>query len=169
MRSVERQINSVGLSYCLSALVMGFSVPPGYLVTAVILGSAYCYWYEGIRLHQLPGLLGALISSLMKLLLGEGSAGLLDIVALGMFILSLTLVFFFGEADFSRLHPTGPYQAGFKEFSTSHRKNEVSVFYPITRRHFTDSIQLRNTPWLRHGDHTIQGLARASGKNAYGG
>lgn len=58
----------------------------------------------------------------------------------------------------------GPYEVGFREFRTAELDNEVSVFYPISkeehRRHINDPG--RNTKWLRHGDKTLAGLARAA-------
>ena len=50
-----------------------------------------------------------------------------------------------GEADFSRFPINGPYQVGYKEFRTTIYDNEVSVFYPIDREHYTQHIKRRNT------------------------
>jgi hypothetical protein len=79
----------------------------------------------------------------------------MDIYALGMTLLSPTLTYMFGEADFKGVQLNGPYEVGFKEFTTKRRGNEVSVYYPITKEHHAENIGRKNTRWARHGDHTI--------------
>lgn len=77
----------------------------------------------------------------------------------------------FGELDFKGLKLNGPYEVGFREFRTTEFDNEVSVYYPISkdehRRHINEPG--RNTEWLRNGDKTLLGIAKAAGGYAYGG
>jgi predicted dienelactone hydrolase len=41
--------------------------------------------------------------------------------------------------------------------------SEVSVFYPVDMDEYMKAIRAgKNTMWLRHGDHTLLGLAKAS-------
>ena len=59
----------------------------------------------------------------------------------------------------------GPYQVGYREFRTDKLGNEVSVFYPVDKSDYTRHIRKswnHNTLWLRHGDNTLLGLAKAS-------
>ena len=67
----------------------------------------------------------------------------------------------YGEVDFSRLNCVGPYQVGYKEFRTEKQDIPVSVFYPINKAHYKEAIKTNNTKWLRDGDKTLLGLAKA--------
>lgn len=73
--------------------------------------------------------------------------------------------------NFKRIKLNGPYEVGFKEFRTEKFGNMVSVFYPITKEEHSDDIGKpgRNTEFLRHGDKTLLGIAKAAGGYAYGG
>lgn len=81
---------------------------------------------------------------------------------------SLLLSHLFGEANFKNFKLNGPFQVGFKEFRTEKHDNMVSVFYPIDKLQYDKQIKEKNVKWLRNGDKTLMGLARAGGGNAYG-
>jgi hypothetical protein len=89
----------------------------------------------------------------------------LSIISLSVLAVSICFLIFFGDSDFSRMKLRGPYQVGYREFRTDKLGNEVSVFYPVDKpdykRHMRKSYS-NNTLWLRHGDHTLLGLAKAS-------
>jgi hypothetical protein len=45
----------------------------------------------------------------------------------------------------------------------------VAVYYPVDKGYYAANIDDRNTLWARHGDQTLQGIARARGGQSYGG
>lgn len=94
---------------------------------------------------------------------------LINLSTIGLTLLCLTALVLFGETDFNKLILNGPYEVGFKEFRTDKYDNEVSVYYPVDKAYHAKHIGKRNTLWTRHGDETLQGLARASGRQSYGG
>ena len=70
----------------------------------------------------------------------------------------------FGDSDFSRMRLKGPYQVGHKDYRTTKLGSEVSIFFPVDKDEYKRVIRRKggNTMWLRHGDHTLLGLAKAS-------
>jgi hypothetical protein len=40
--------------------------------------------------------------------------------------------------------------------------NEVSVYYPMDKKEYNSKISRNNVKWLRHGDKTLLGIAKAS-------
>jgi Platelet-activating factor acetylhydrolase, isoform II len=114
----------------------------------------------------MPMILGFLINSIARIISVSSST---NSISFGLTMLSTLIVIIFGETDFSRLRPNGPYQVGFREFRSHVHDNEVSVYYPISKEHHRKHINERNTLWARHGEETLQGLARASGRQSYGG
>ena len=77
---------------------------------------------------------------------------------------SILLTYFFGESNFKKLKMTGPFEVGHREIRSSVLGSEVSVYYPIDREHHRLKIResRNNTSWIRHGDKTILGIAKAS-------
>lgn len=51
---------------------------------------------------------------------------------------------------------------GYKDHRTSKLGSEISVYYPVDKEEYNRVIHRNNTLWLRHGDHTLLGLAKAS-------
>ena len=51
MRSAERYLNSLGLAYYASSLIMNFSFNPTHLIVSQILLVLISFWYEGLRVH----------------------------------------------------------------------------------------------------------------------
>ena len=129
------------------------------IITSVIVG----FEYEGARLHQVPNILGFMISSLCLSLLGIYVIS--EIIAISLTSVSVLLLILFGETDFRRLKNFGPYQVGFKEFRTRVHDNSVSVFYPINKEYYNKVISSQNTPWLRNGDKTMKALAKSLAPN----
>lgn len=88
-----------------------------------------------------------------------------------MCLTSLSITYYFGEVNFKRIKLNGPYEVGFKEFRSEKLGNMVSVFYPISKEEYAKHIDEpgRNTEFLRHGDKTLLGIAKAAGGYAYGG
>jgi hypothetical protein len=78
---------------------------------------------------------------------------------------SISLLILFGDSDFSRLKLRGPYQVGYREFRMEKFGNEVSVYYPVDKPEYSMYMQKslsNNTFWLRHGDHTLLGISKAT-------
>lgn len=88
----------------------------------------------------------------------------MTVIAILLNCLSALLLILYGEADFNRLKNHGPYQVGYKEFRTAKLDNEVSVYYPISKAEYSAKIATQNTKWLRHGDKTLLGIAKAMGE-----
>lgn len=124
------------------------------------LGFALILQYH--KLYLSLGTENAAQSILNWKVLGEKVAmGIADLLMLASFVCMLI----FGEADLSFLKMAGPYEVGYKEFRTSALDNEVSVYYPIQRDVYRQIMKTQkgaNTKWLRHGDKTLEGIARAS-------
>ena len=91
-----------------------------------------------------------------------------SMIAFTSSLIAASLLLIYGEGDFKKIRLVGKYEVGFKEFVTSKHSNEVSVYYPISKQLYNETIGTRNTEWARHGDDTILGIARAGGNNAYG-
>jgi len=92
-----------------------------------------------------------------------GSNIIVDIIGLVFTAFSVTLLVLFGEVNLNRLKAIGPYEVGYKEFKTSKFDNAVSVYYPINKDHYKRMVASRNVRWLRDGDKTLLGIAKASG------
>jgi len=95
----------------------------------------------------------------------------LNAIGVAVNIATLLIIYLFGELNFKRLKLNGPYQVGFREFRTAQLDNEVSVYYPISKKEHEMHINEpgRNTLGLRHGDKSLLGFAKAAGGYAYGG
>jgi len=67
--------------------------------------------------------------------------------------LSILNISFFGDANFNGLRMVGPYQVAHKEFHTIINGLAVSVYYPMDREEYRQTIHLRgrNSKWLRYG------------------
>lgn len=63
------------------------------------------------------------------------------------FACSLYLWLKYGENDYSKFTPTGPYRVGYKEFTTKQWSNECSVFYPAAN----DGSGQLGVPFLSYG------------------
>ena len=168
MRFLER------LNYCIAiAFYLLFFFPEnhraqlsklpllGLLWGLILIG----HYFEGTRMHQFPHILGLIIHTAVAWIIDESKRQTISIISLSFLSLSIVLLLVFGDSDFSRMKLRGPYQVGYKEFRTDNLGNEVSVFYPVDKpeykRHMRKSWS-NNTQWLRHGDHTLLGLAKAS-------
>ena len=106
--------------------------------------------------------MGIIIHGAVYSAMGEKVPFQLTAICLLITIVSIVLLILFGEFDFQRLKMEGPYQVGYKEFRTSRLDTEVSVFYPISKVHYAKMIKKNNSVWLRHGDKTLRGIAKAS-------
>jgi hypothetical protein len=126
------------------------------------------FYYEGIRLLQFPTILSYLIYAFSTCLFVSQFNVALNIFCIILPVLSFFLTIFFGDLSLRKLKLSGKYQTiGFREFrmkSGEGHTNEVSVFYPSA----TPLTDANNAMWLRHGEKTLLGIARASGGNAYG-
>ena len=71
-------------------------------------------------------------------------------------MLSILCWYYYGECDFSKANPKGPYAVGFKEF---HLKNPVSVFYPVDKEDYK-RISTPTKYWLdyRNQENWVEGL-----------
>ena len=79
-----------------------------------------------------------------------------------MLMASVLLLLAFGDSDFSRVKLTGPFQVGHRDIRTKFG-NEVSVYYPVDKEVYKRMLRRStNSDWLRHGDKSLQGIARAS-------
>lgn len=88
-------------------------------------------------MHQVPMILGVIIHQVVLFFTSKDSIVLWvsSLFALTMTIISLYAIYHFGEINFAKLTLNGNYEVGFKEFRTSKFDNEVSVFYPIEKKH----------------------------------
>ncbi len=88
----------------------------------------------------------------------------ISIISLIFLSLSIGLILAFGDSDFTRMHLRGPYQVGHRDYRTSKLGSEVSIYYPVDQDEYRRVIGRAggNTLWLRHGDHTLLGLAKAT-------
>lgn len=120
------------------------------------------FYFEGIRVHQFPFITGILINGVVSLFTQAPIT--LAFIGVLLTLFSTILLVLFGETDFMKMVNHGPYQVGFKEFRTQKYDNAISVFYPISKDHHKAMISLNDTKWLRDGDKTLEGIARASSK-----
>jgi hypothetical protein len=172
MRVTERLIVFISIlshSYNLfcKELDLGLSVTVCGVATLV-----FSFWYEGIRVIFYLQAFSAILYTASAPFLSDCLARTaLESLCLMISTLTALLMYLFCEVDWKGLKLNGPYEVGFREFRTTQFDNEVSVFYPISkeehRRHINDPG--RNTEWLRNGDKTLLGIAKAAGGYAYGG
>ena len=172
MRITERLTLTIALGYYINGIFFE-QTPVSFstLLLQVVLG-ATCFYYEGIRLTFYPLFIVIFTTSALSLWWSEGiPRTILDSLCLITTLLGVANIVLLGEADFSKLKLNGPYEVGFKEFRSETKGNEVSVFYPISKGLYRLFINYpgRNTDWLRHGDKTLLGIAKAGGGHAYGG
>eukprot|EP00347_Sterkiella_histriomuscorum_P022751 403337292 len=113
-------------------------------------------------MHQFPFIIGFFVQGIVFLI--NWSNQPLDIIGLVLCSVSTLLLILYGEVNFNRLKVFGPYQVGFKEFRTKKFGNAVSVYYPMCKDLYKSKIGRHNTPWLRNGDRTLLGIAKASGE-----
>jgi hypothetical protein len=136
------------------------------LFLAILALIALGHYKEGVRIHQVPFLFSLVLHSIFFYFINHFLLLALTILCLAFLLGSVLLQFLFGDSDMSRMKMTGPFEVGYKEFRSAILGSEVSVFYPIDRdhykRHIGSSRGARNTHWLRHGDKTLLGVARAS-------
>lgn len=121
------------------------------LLAAFVVGG----YLEGIRITQIPNLLGFLVSMILKLAGHEYASH----CSLGLgLILSVTLRFIYGNSDFTSYPqtPEAPFKSGYKVIRTSKYGNEVHVYYPIDKN--TEITKEKDAKWLAHGEKTIKGL-----------
>ena len=162
MRITERIQYLASLAYYFTALMDYQSLLQTSLIGTSVFFFLIGFCYEGIRVHQIPCIFGVLLNGAIYIFTQPHYS----ILFIGMMLslLSLSLLVMFGEIDFSRLRCHGPYQVGFKEFRTEKFDNAISVFYPITKEHHKAMINQNDTAWLRDGDKTLEGIARASAR-----
>ena len=111
---------------------------------------------EGIRITQVPNLLGFIISLILNHLLTFTYASHWSL-GIGL-SLSLILRLIYGNSDFSRYPstPEAPFKCGYQKVSTYRFGNEVHVYYPIDKK--TEITKDKDASWLPHGEKTIKGL-----------
>ena len=84
---------------------------------------------ESIRMIQIPFLIGFVIHN-STILSGNHTASLIQYG--GFLLLSLFLVWTYGEMDFQKYPDAqGPYDVGYTMARTQKYGNEIQVFYPI--------------------------------------
>lgn len=117
-------------------------------------------------MHQFPFFLGYIIHSIFFFATwSTGSTYLaVDILGLVLNCFSILLLALYGEVNFNRMNMFGHYQVGYKEFKSKQLGNMVSVYYPISKETHSRMIGRHNVSWLRDGDKTLLGLAKASGE-----
>ena len=104
--------------YSLSSLIMKHDALTGYLSLISFVLLAANFYFEGIRINQLPTILGILITSLTKDICSIDNF-FINSLSLALIASSSYLNIKYGEGDFSRVKLKGPYQVGYKEFRTS--------------------------------------------------
>jgi hypothetical protein len=111
---------------------------------------------EGIRITQIPNLLGFIINLFLNLL-GFTPYTSQCSLCIGL-SLSLILRLVYGNTDFSKYPstPEAPFKCGYSKVSTFRFRNEVHVYYPIDKN--TEITKEKDANWLAHGDKTIKGL-----------
>ncbi|CDW85051.1 platelet-activating factor acetylhydrolase [Stylonychia lemnae] len=160
MRICERLQYLIGVGYYTHSIIehhYSQYILFGTIILLLVLG----YIIEGLRMHQFPFILGFLVQGIVFLI--NGSNIVVDIIGLIFTSFSVVLLVLFGEVTFNRSKAIGPYEVGYKEFKTQKYDNAVSVYYPINKDHHKRMVGRNNVSWLRDGDKTLLGIAKASG------
>ena len=114
------------------------------LLFAFVIGGKY----EGIRITQMPVLLGFIISMFLNLLGFTYASHCSLCIGLS---LSLILRLIYGNSDFSKYPstPEAPFKCGYQKVLSKKFGNEVHVYYPIDKN--TEITKERDATWLPHG------------------
>ena len=82
-------------------------------------------------------------------------------------ILTLVAIIIFGEGNVDSFKLTGPFAVGHKDLFTTEDGVEMSVYYPMDKEEYTDTIQKephRNSLIFRHGYKSRLGLSKCTAK-----
>ena len=121
------------------------------------------HYYEGIRLIQLPYMFGIVIHLLALTLPGMWPY-FISLVTCLLLLVSIILHLHLGHSDLSHVTLSdAPYLVGHREIRSVTLSQEISVYYPVDRNPENERLLRRNESlWLRKGDKTLKGMARAS-------
>jgi len=80
-------------------------------------------------------------------------------IELNAVVLGLALILWlrWGEGDFSKCKPKGPFRVGHQTIYIKDKLNAVSVFFPVDVKDYEENPQ-PNKMWLDHPDEWINGL-----------
>lgn len=80
-------------------------------------------------------------------------------IEMNLTVLAITLIILarWGEGNFSKAKPKGPYAVGHKVIYVKDKYNAVSVFYPVDKQVYEESKEPFKV-WLDHPDEWIDGL-----------
>ena len=84
-----------------------------------------------------------------QLAFGSSKMENLWIIAFGTSI-SMLLCFLWGGFDYARMHTSGPFDVGYREFTSKAYSNDCSVFYPVDKG--TPAQTDKSVYYLKYGD-----------------
>lgn len=166
-RRAENMLNAVLVAAYSTNIFTDYGFNQQNFLIAIPVMFAGAFYFEGIRVHQLPTFLSYVFYVMISSTLLSQFNVALNLFCAILPVFSFYLSIIYGDLSFRKLRISGQYQnIGLRDtrLSSNGKTNQVSVFYPSN----TPVTEANNTNWLRHGDKTLLGIARASGGNAYG-
>ncbi len=139
---------------------LSWELPVGsYLAYILLYSFVFGLYMEGLRVVQLPNLIGFTASILLYIFGYENASSFALKFGLGV---SICLRYLFGNCDFSNYPeaPEAPFKSGFQLIKTSKYANEVHVYYPIDKD--ADISNEKDQRWLVHGEKSLKGLLMLS-------
>ena len=101
---------------------------------------------QGFRYVQLPMYLTFLAT---QLVFGSSKMENLELITGGTSV-SLVLYFIWGGHDFNRVQTSGPFDVGYRNFTTKEFSNDCSVFYPVDKD--ARALSDKTVYYLKYGD-----------------
>ena len=150
MRIIERLLYFFS-GVAVTQQVLGFSHGHVRVVHALLLAlTVLCQMLEGIRLVQIPLLLGLLPHLLLYF--AFSSKVLMPLFAIGL-TASLYFLNLCGDCSFDKVKRSGPYRVGFKSFTSHDLENDCAVFYPAAG----DGSGTQDVKHMCYGRKTVDG------------
>ena len=84
-----------------------------------------------------------------QLAFGSSKMDNLWVIAFGTGV-SLLMYYIWGGFDYNRLHTSGPFDVGYREFTSKSLSNDCSVFYPVDKG--APAMSDKSVYYLKYGD-----------------
>jgi len=133
-----------------------------FLVVLIIASTLYGAVFDGIRTSQYLFLL-VFIALSVVIVIGYWSEAIAIIYSVVLLLILLYNIIY-GEGNLKKIKIVGPFQVGHQDWHLTNSGIAASVYYPMDRKVYAHEIKEkgRNTHWLRYGNSSLTGLAKAT-------
>eukprot|EP00347_Sterkiella_histriomuscorum_P022261 403331108 len=164
MRIFERLQYLASLSYLsIACLNQGSNTLTGALYLASICLTVASIMIEGVRMAQYPSLISLFILSPISFAF-TGICCSMTSIQIALTLLSSSLLYIYGESDYSQYKFCGTYKVGYKTIRTDKYDNEIGVYYPIDTQKTVQKLTENQKAYLvdpKNVNHFVNGMNRA--------